>query len=251
VTLSGPAIVWITVDDRIPAEWNAGGKIQSPQDAADYVTSKIGIAGTFEDTGIDLLVVGDSDRPMSVYAAELPTGTYVFGSMDSGKNFYSIGAVPLDYEPPAPLKNLLANGGFEDGVTAPWSTYGDASMEVVQGDAASGLYSLKVTVNSAGANFWDAGLQHTGHVFEAGKSYTLSAYLKAQDGPMDINFKPERAADPWEGYGDQVFTMTTEWAEYSVNTGVIPADVDPASITFHIAFAPGVFFIDDVRFTED
>jgi hypothetical protein len=147
--------------------------------------------------------------------------------------------------------NMLANGGFEDGVPDPWTTYGDASLEVVQEDPVEGDYCLHVTVNSAGANFWDAGLQHVGPVFEAGKSYTLSAYLKAKEGAMNINFKPEIAGDPWTGYGSQEFTMTTEWAEYTVNTGVMDADVDPTSITFHIAYAPGEFYIDDVRFTED
>jgi hypothetical protein len=147
--------------------------------------------------------------------------------------------------------NILANGGFEDGVADPWSTYGDASIEVVQDDPVEGDYCLHVTVNSAGANFWDAGLQHAGHVFEAGKSYTLSASLKAKEGTMNINFKPELAADPWTGYGDQEFTMTDTWAEYTVNTGVIPENVDPASITFHIAYTAGEFYVDDVVFCED
>ena len=155
--------------------------------------------------------------------------------------------------------NLIANGGFEDGVPDPWSTYGDASLEVVTelvGAAVpeapvEGTSCLHVTVGSAGANFWDAGLQHGGHVFEAGKSYTLSAYLKAKEGTMNINFKPELAADPWTGYGSQEFTMTDTWAEYTVNTGVLPENVDPASITFHIAYTAGEFYVDDVRFTED
>ncbi|MHC4520782.1 MAG: carbohydrate binding domain-containing protein, partial [Planctomycetota bacterium] len=159
--------------------------------------------------------------------------------------------------PPAPV-NLLANGGFEDGVVDPWGSYGDATIEVVSElvDAAvpdgpiEGDMCLHVTVASAGANFWDAGLQHTGHVFEAGKNYTLSAYLKAKEGTMDINFKPELAADPWTGYGSQAFTMTDEWQEFSVTTGVMTEDVDPASITFHIAYAPGEFWVDDVRFVE-
>ena len=151
----------------------------------------------------------------------------------------------------AAVDNILANGGFEDGVVGPWNTYGDASLEVVQEDPVEGDYCLHVTVGSAGANFWDAGLQHGGHVFEAGKSYTLSAWLKAKEGTMNINFKPELAADPWTGYGSQEFTMTDTWAEYTVNTGVISANVDPACITFHIAYAAGEFYIDDVRFTED
>ncbi|MCH7920885.1 MAG: hypothetical protein IIC50_23280, partial [Planctomycetes bacterium] len=40
------------------------------------------------------------------------------------------------------------------------------------------------------------------------------------------------------------------WVGYTVATGVIPAEVTPATITWHIAFAPGVFFIDDVRLYE-
>ncbi|MBA7670333.1 hypothetical protein ES703_78478 [subsurface metagenome] len=154
--------------------------------------------------------------------------------------------------------NILANGGFEDGVADPWGTYGDATMEVVQelvGAAVpeapiEGGSCLHVVVAAAGANFWDAGLQHAGHVFEAGKQYTLSAFLKCSQGTLDINFKPELAADPWSGYGDQVFTMTDTWAEYSVTTDVFTEDVSPASITFHIAFAAADFWVDDVRFYE-
>ncbi len=148
------------------------------------------------------------------------------------------------------MANILANGGFEDGVAEPWSTYGDATAEVVQDDPIEGSSCLHVVVGSAGANFWDSGLQHDGHVFEAGKQYTLSAFLKCSQGTLDINFKPERGADPWEGYGDQVFTMTDTWAEYSVTTPVFDAEVNPASITFHIGFAAAEFWVDDVRFVE-
>jgi len=156
--------------------------------------------------------------------------------------------------------NLIPNGGLEDDLSgAPWSTYGDASLEVVHElvDAAvpegpiEGDHCLHVTVNSAGANFWDAGLQSAGKVFEAGKSYTLSVWLKSKSGPFEINIKPERAADPWEAHGEQRVILTEEWAEYTVNTGVITDTVEPASITFHIAFAAGEFYLDNAVFKED
>jgi len=159
----------------------------------------------------------------------------------------------IGYGRPAPeptYVNLLANGGFEDGVMAPWSTYGNVTAEVVSAGAIEGDSCLHLTVHSAGANFWDAGLQHTGHVFEAGKQYTLSAFLRCSAGTLDINFKPELAADPWTGYGDQIFTMTDEWTEFSVTTPVLSATVSPAAITFHIAFAAADFWIDNVRFYE-
>jgi hypothetical protein len=152
----------------------------------------------------------------------------------------------------------LENGGFESGMTAPWTLYGDGSIEVVRTlrgasipeGLVEGRYALHVTVNSAGANFWDTGLQHSGHVFEAGEVYTLAAFLKSKEGSLQINFKPELAVDPWTGYGAQEFTMTDEWEEYFVTTPRMPGDVDPASLTFHIGYTKGEFWMDGVRFYE-
>jgi hypothetical protein len=147
-------------------------------------------------------------------------------------------------------QNMLANGGFEDGVIDPWSAYGDATAEVVQAGAIEGQFCLHITVNTKGANFWDAGLSHAGHTFEAGKVYTLSAYLKAKEVPFQINFKPELAADPWTGYGSRAFAITREWEQYYITTPPMPENVDPATITFHIAYDAGEFWIDDARFYE-
>lgn len=154
--------------------------------------------------------------------------------------------------------NILDNGGFEDGVVAPWGAYGDVSTEVVQDlvgaavteDPIEGDSCLHITVNSAGVNFWDVGLQHRGHVFEQGRKYTLSAFLKCGEGTLRINFKPELSQNPWTGYGEQAFTMTEEWAEYSTTTYVFTEDLSPANITFHIGYAAGDFWIDGVKFYE-
>jgi hypothetical protein len=156
------------------------------------------------------------------------------------------------------VENILVNGGFEDGVTAPWGTYGGVTTEVVEQledawipeDPIEGDFCLHIVVPAAGANFWDSGLQHAGHVFEAGKKYTLSAFLKCKEGELNINFKPELNQDPWTGYGEQSFTMTEEWTEFSVTTPVFTENVSPAEIVFHIAYAPGDFWIDGVRWYE-
>jgi hypothetical protein len=177
----------------------------------------------------------------------------------SGALFFDDIAVGNPVQAPASEGvDLLVNGGFEDGVIDPWSTYGGVTATVVQQlvgaavpeDPIEGSSCLHLSVTDLGANFWNVGLQHGGHVFEAGKSYTLSAWFKSQSGPFEINIKPERAADPWEGYGAQAITITEEWAEYTVSTDVIPATVDPASITFHIGYATGEFWVDDVKFYE-
>jgi len=87
-------------------------------------------------------------------------------------------------------ENLLVNPGFEDVALAPWNTYGGVGAEMVRElvgaavpeDTIEGVFCLHLMVPAAGANFWNAGLRHAGHVFEAGKKYTLSAFLKCKQG---------------------------------------------------------------------
>ena len=166
--------------------------------------------------------------------------------------------VASNYARAAKVENLLLNGEFEDGIITPWTTYGDVAKEVVKDlkkadvpeNPIEGDFCLYIKVNSKGANFWNSGLQHAGHTFVKGKKYTLSAFLKAQKGTLQINFKPELGQDPWPGYGAKAFTMTDKWAEYSTTTPVFAENVNPATITFHIAYNVGEFWVDAVRFYE-
>ncbi len=175
-------------------------------------------------------------------------------------------AVRTPIPPPEPEEpeepggvNVLANGGFEDGVLDPWTTYGNVTAAVVQQlvDAAvpenpiEGNYCLHVAVPAAGANFWDMGLQHRGvAAFEQGKKYTLSVWLKCKSGTLTVNLKPEVDGSPWTGYGEKQVTMTDTWAEYTLTTPIFDADVVPACLTFHIGFAAAEFWVDDARWYE-
>jgi len=146
-------------------------------------------------------------------------------------------------------KNLLTNSGFETGVVDPWTIYGGA-IEAVPADTVEGDFCMQVTINAAGANFWDSGIKQSGLVFQKNRKYTLSAFCKCDQGTRQINFKPELDADPWTGYDAIVFTMTDEWAEYSLTTQEFMADVRPGCITFHVGFAAGVMWLDCIRFYE-
>jgi len=156
------------------------------------------------------------------------------------------------------VENILNNGGFEDGVVEPWITYGNVTVEVVEElvgaavpeEPIEGDYCLHVVVPSAGTNFWDSWIKYEGLVFEQGKYYTLSAFLKCKEGTLQIDFKPELNANPWTGYGEQSFTMTDEWQEYSLTTTVFTGDVSPADIVFLMAYAAGDFWMDGIRFYE-
>jgi hypothetical protein len=104
VTLGDAAFLAITVDDRHE---------DNQQAYADAATAAIGPAGTFQDTGLDLFIRerddGSRDRPMSVYMTMVPAGTYVFGAMPHGNNFYGIGAM---YIPEPATIALLGLGGL-------------------------------------------------------------------------------------------------------------------------------------------
>jgi len=146
-------------------------------------------------------------------------------------------------------KNLLTNRGFETGAVDPWTIYG-GTIEAVPADTVEGDFCMQVTVETAGANFWDSGIKQSGLTFQKNRAYTLSAFCKCDGGTRQINFKPELDADPWTGYDATVFTMTDEWAEYSLTTQEFTADVSPGCITFHVGFAAGVMWMDCIRFYE-
>ena len=85
VTISKTATVMIAVDDRVvDKQW-----------AVNAATARFAPAGRFADTGLDLSIQENAttSRPMSVFSARLPSGTYVFGPMPSVNNFYTIAAM--------------------------------------------------------------------------------------------------------------------------------------------------------------
>jgi hypothetical protein len=95
VTIGEPAVLWMAVDDRIPAEW---AEVLSQAEAVWLATHTWAPPGTFVDSGMNVYIAENAttNRAMSVFmtTTALPAGTYDFGLMPSGKNFYVIGAVP-------------------------------------------------------------------------------------------------------------------------------------------------------------
>lgn len=154
--------------------------------------------------------------------------------------------------------NYFVNGGFETGAFEPWGTFGNIEVAVVGAlDGAAvpeepieGESCLHVTVLPGNANWWNVGLQSSGAVFETDKKYTVSVFMKAKEGTFQVDIKPQMAADPWPGFGQQTVTITEEWAEYTVTTPVFTEDTSPPAVTFHTGFAPGEFWIDGARFYE-
>jgi regulation of enolase protein 1 (concanavalin A-like superfamily) len=156
------------------------------------------------------------------------------------------------------VTNLLTNGGFESGAMAPYGTYGTCTTEIVTQCVGAtvpegpieGKYCLHVVVPAAGTNSWDVGMTDGSHTFQKGKKYTFSCFIKVKSGTLQIRMKPERGDTTYDSYNELVLTATDKWQEYTTTTAVFTADVTPASPTFHMAFAPGDFWIDAVRLYE-
>ncbi len=189
VTTSATAIIWITCDDRIPAEWNDGGAVTSQQAAVDLATAAIAGPGTFVDTGLDLFIQENSttNRQMSVYAAMLPAGVYVFGRQNSGRNFYTIGALPPDmsFNPP-PLvdakPDTLSVIRLGEAVQLGGTVTDEPPLEGDPGELSWYWYQGS---GPGTATFSDALLLDPTVTFNAGGIYEL--VLQATDGEKDAN----------------------------------------------------------------
>jgi len=267
----------VTLDPNNVVKWydpNAASGFASFINTADAGSGRV--LAVRPDNGNILIAVWDPNVETYVGSGQIPVDVRMFfnaGTQEISSQKTNWGVMNLNAEgqkiflnavnylvnpPLPPAVNLLANGGFEDGTLTGWNIYGAATgtvvTELVGATVADGpiegTYCLYVDVPAKTANFWDAGLQPQGIKFEKDKKYTFSVFMKSKAGSLEVNMKPEKAADPWTAYGEKMMTITEEWQEYSVTTPVFPADVAPAGFTFHIGNAVGGFWVDGMRYYE-
>ena len=145
-------------------------------------------------------------------------------------------------------ENMLVNGGFEDGVMAPWTIIGNAApatRTIVTGDAIEGESCLNV-VATQGAQFWSSYTGAPGArdvVFEEGETYTFSGFFKCSTSTdtLIVNMKLETNA----GNLAVQKTITSEWQEYYI-TRTFTSD-GTGCVVIHHAFADGEFWVDDLK----
>ena len=183
----------------------------------------------------------------------------------AGQGTMLFDAIRLDSRDAASIEpsyvNILTNGGFEDGVLEPWNL-NNVTAEVVQDLTGAtvpeapieGDSSLHITIaktDEIGEGFWMYNTSQDGFVFEAGKKYTLSVFLKAKAGTeMRANLRPSQTAGNYPNFNEKFVNITDTWAEYSTTTDVFSVDTAPGGVIIQLGFASGEIWMDDVRFYE-
>ncbi len=122
VTFSKLVTIGLAVDDRF-----------SLQSTADGIVSRFAAAGTFTDTGLNVYIyesASNPNRPMSVFSAVFPAGTYTFGGQGNANNFYTIIALPGPDKAwnPTPADDTMVDA---DSVILMWAAGGSAALHDV------------------------------------------------------------------------------------------------------------------------
>jgi hypothetical protein len=208
VTISFPATVWITVDDRFTTTTSP-----TAQGVANNITNKFAAAGTFKDTGLHLFYNGDSNRQQSIYAAELAPGTYNFSHQGStANNNYIIGAVlgDMSFNPPPVVAAAPKYSRIYPGGTVQLSgTITD--QPPVEGDPGTlSWYWAKESGPGTVTFAPDSNAKDPIATFSTKGMYTL--FLQASDGTKDANdvvnvYVSDRADEKLIGYWDMENTL--------------------------------------------
>ena len=85
-------------------------------------------------------------------------------------------------------------------------------------------------------------------VYEKGKVYTFSAFLKSDDnmqfhlllsGGSEDGFQPSFRSD--------TFVTTDRWEEYFLTTSIMPLQPKATRAKFFVGYGPGSFWVDDIK----
>ena len=162
--------------------------------------------------------------------------------------FLSLGLTVAEEE----VEDIVVNGNFENDLDG-WKLYQNirgstGAMEIDDEDVAEGKKSARLIIEVPGADYHTVRIEQEGPQIVAGKTYTLSAWLKAEEdrsvslcvwGP-DVTW--QLGNDPGE------IAITTEWQEYfgtfeATSTGAAWISVRAGELDIDV-------WVDKVRFYD-
>lgn len=155
-----------------------------------------------------------------------------------------------------PAQNILLNGGFEAGMTN-WSFWFDTANGYTGNQALetsnpySGANCGKVVVSSIGAAAEHPRVLVRNHMFglEAGKTYTVSVYLRSSGVGKTFKMRVHQDGSPYTSYATQTFTTTNSWQQYSL---VFTSPVTTSDVRFalNLGGSIGEYYFDEAVITK-
>ena len=135
-----------------------------------------------------------------------------------------------------PENNLISDDesfAFNGGTTGGWKMQGwnnKGSVAAVEPGWNNSAFCLELTPDGSASQNYEAQLPYNlPEAMEVGKTYTLSFYAKAENEGAEIEFGAQLS--PWAAgnkeWNGNMFTLTTDWAAYSIEVTVtedFPAD---------------------------
>ena len=154
-----------------------------------------------------------------------------------------------------PGPNLLANAGFENGLSG-WSFFVDpdgqasATLTLDNSVAAEGNASAHIDVASADSYSWQANLYQTSLPVVAGANYQVQFWARS-DSPRMITVDCESENSPYTNYGlDSQVSLDTTWRLNTLTFVSSATAGDGMLLQFDVGDVAGNLWIDGVEFFE-
>lgn len=143
-----------------------------------------------------------------------------------------------------PADVVVLSSDFEDGAAAPWQGRGAASVAVIDTDGHESAKSLLVTGRTAN---WHGVQTPINGLFEEGRTYQISAWVKLAEGEEPANMKFTVAEQP-EDYvevNSAVSVTDAEWVQLA-GTYTRGADVTSGDLYIEASGNETSFLVDDI-----
>lgn len=171
-----------------------------------------------------------------------------YGSTAALKTEWNKETIPLS------SANLILNGDFE---TAPINTnwimeLHDTAAAVMAKDNSNpyqGKYSAKVTVTKVTSTDWHIQWKQTGFTVKKDSLYLIEFAARA-DSACTISATVMRDNDPYNGYGNQSFKITSQWQVYSFTIKPSEDNSGKTRLSFSFGNRKGNYWFDNIKITS-
>ncbi len=180
-------------------------------------------------------------------------------SFDLGKvaNTYFIDDIKV-FDPAAPPPPpLLANGGFENGMTG-WTAANTGNpagsspitLTTSTGEFRSGTSAVKVVTNqNYGTSQWRVQLHTPGFAAESGKTYNVSFWIRAATAGGSVRLSAAPTGTVTNAYQGDQDGIGTGWTQVSWSI-TMNANEPNQKISFDLGKTANTYFIDDVAIAD-